>query len=75
MAGWSPPSPSQRVVAGVAIAYAVVLADMILIWGTILLGVVVGLVLVVAYFLWRLLVAVEAVADGVHRIAAERDRN
>jgi len=75
MSSWSPPSPSGPVLAGVAFAYAVVLAYLVLIRGTILLGVIVGLVVVVVYFLWRLLVAVEAVTDGAHRIADEREQN
>lgn len=73
MSGWSPPSPPRELLAGIALAYVVVLAYALFIQGSLLLGLVPGIVFLVGYYLWRLLVAVEAIADGVHRIASGRE--
>jgi O-antigen ligase len=69
MSGWSPPSLPRALLVGTAVVWLVLLAYAILIQGRILLGVLPGLGLVVLYVLWRFLVALEAIADGVHRIA------
>ncbi|WP_436926890.1 hypothetical protein [Halosimplex amylolyticum] len=75
MSGWSPPSPHRVVLVGLVPAYAIVLAYAVLVQGSVLLGLLPGLVLVGAYFLWRLLVALEAIADGIHRLADQRERD
>ena len=73
MTGWSPPSIPRRWLALVATLYAVVLAYAVLIQGSFLLGALPGVVAVATYVLWRFLVALEAIADGVHRIADDGD--
>jgi hypothetical protein len=73
MSGWSPPSPPRAVLAGAAVVCAVFFLYMVLIQVEILLGVLPGVVLVATYVLWRFLVALEAIADGVHRIADSRE--
>ena len=74
MPGWSPPSVPRTALVTAAVLYAVVLVYLVLIRGTILLGLFPGLVAVVLYVVWRFLAALEAVADGVHRIADEHER-
>ena len=74
MPGWSPPSVPRTALVTAAVLYAVVLVYLVLIRGTILLGLFPGLVAVVLYVVWRFLVALEAIADGVHRIADEHER-
>ena len=74
MSGWSPPSVPRPWLIGIALLYVPVLGYTILVQGSILLGLLPGLVLLAAYVLWRFLVALEAIADGVHRIADQRER-
>ncbi|WP_254830977.1 hypothetical protein [Haloglomus salinum] len=72
MSGWSPPSiPRPWLVAALGL-YALVVAYSVLIAGQLLLGVVPGLFLVGLYLLWRLLVAVEAIAEAQQRLADHR---
>jgi len=73
MSGWSPPSPSNALVAGIAVLGFAWLAYAVLIQGSILVGILPGALLVAVYVLWRFLVALEAIADGVHRIADQRE--
>jgi hypothetical protein len=73
MTGWSPPSPPRALLAGTAIVWLVLLAYAVLIQGTLLLGLLPGALVAGAYVLWRFLVALEAIADGVHRIADSRE--
>ncbi|WP_415380335.1 hypothetical protein [Halosimplex sp. TS25] len=63
------------VLVGLVPVYAVVLAYAVFVQGSALLGLFPGLVVAGAYFLWRLLAALEAIADGVHRLADQRDRD
>lgn len=74
MAGWSPPSPSQLVLATVALLGVAVLAYSVLIQGAVLIGLFPLALVVGGYVVWRFLVALEAIADGVHRIADQRER-
>ena len=74
MPGWSPPSVPRTALVTAAVLYAVVLVYLVLIRGTILLGLFPGVVAVVLYVVWRFLVALEAIADGVHRIADQHER-
>jgi hypothetical protein len=73
MTGWVPPSIPRRWLAAIVAVYAVVLAYAVLIQGSFLLGALPGVVVAATYVLWRFLVALEAIADGVHRIADGRD--
>jgi hypothetical protein len=73
MSGWSPPAPSNALVAGAGVVLLSWLAYAILIQGAILIGLLPGTLVVAAYVLWRFLVALEAIADGVHRIADQRE--
>ncbi|MFC7139644.1 hypothetical protein ACFQMA_07300 [Halosimplex aquaticum] len=75
MSGWSPPSLHRMVLVGLVPAYAVVVAYALFVHGTLLLGLLPGLIVACAYFLWRLLVALEAIADGVHRLADRQERD
>ena len=74
MTGWSPPSPPRALLAGAAVVWLVLLAYAILIQGSILIGLLPGVLVVATYVIWRFLVALEAIADGVHRIADQRER-
>jgi len=74
MTGWSPPSPPAALVAGVAVLALAWLVYAVLVQGSFLLGLLPVLVLAALYVLWRFLVALEAVADGLHRIADEDER-
>lgn len=72
MPDWSPPAIPRSVIAVVCLVLLVELAYAVLIRGSILIGVLPGLVLVVAYVVWRFLVAFEAIAVALHRLADER---
>jgi uncharacterized membrane protein len=73
MSGWSPPAPSPALVGTVGLVYLVVLAYAVFIQGSILLGLLFGVVLVAVYLAWRLFVVLESIADSLHRIADQRD--
>jgi threonine/homoserine/homoserine lactone efflux protein len=74
MSGWSPPELSGGVVAGFAFVSALILAYAVLIQGSFLLGLLPVVLFGFGYLVWRAVAAVEAVADGVQRIADERER-
>ena len=57
----------------ICICYLPVLAYTVVIVGQILLGVLIGAVLGGVYLGWRFLVAVEAIADALQRIADQRE--
>ncbi|WP_225333674.1 hypothetical protein [Halomicrobium urmianum] len=73
MTGWSPPRPSPRAVAAAVALYALVLAYALLVVQQVLLGVLFGVFFVGLYFAWRLLRAVEAIADAQQRMADRRE--
>lgn len=73
MADWSPPSLPRNWLIAIAVFYALLLAYSILIAGQLLLGVLPGFVIVFLYFLWRGLVAVEAIADAQQRMASQKE--
>jgi hypothetical protein len=74
MSEWSPPSVPRQWVVGIGLVYAVVAVYSLLVIQQILLGVVIPAVLIVSsYLLWRFLVAVEAIADALQRIARQRE--
>ncbi|QLH81592.1 hypothetical protein [Halosimplex pelagicum] len=74
MSGWSPPSLPRELLAAFGAAYLLVIAYALLVQGAILLGVLPGVLLIGAYLLWRIMAAVEAIADGVQRIAEQMER-
>ena len=70
MSGWSPPSLSRRTVAAVVVGYVLIAAYSLVIAAQLLLGVILpGVVLLASYLLWRVLHAIEAIADALQRIA------
>lgn len=75
MTDWSPPSiPRPWLIAGV-VFYILLLAYSVLITGQLLLGVLPGFLLFGLYFLWRVLAAVEAIADAQQRMAAQEEQD
>lgn len=74
MSEWSPRSVPRQWVVGIGLVYALVATYSLLVIQQILLGVVVPAALIVSsYILWRFLVAVEAIADALQRIARQRE--
>lgn len=71
MAGWSPPSPSPIVTKLLLAVWLLFLGYALVAMQNVLVGVLPGLIGIGGYYAWRLLVAVEATADGVHRLADE----
>lgn len=74
MSEWTPRQPSQLAVIGLSICYLLVLAYSVIIAGQLLLGVLIGAVFGVVYLGWRFLVAVEAIADALQRLARQREQ-
>ncbi|MFB6152053.1 MAG: hypothetical protein ABEJ40_09640 [Haloarculaceae archaeon] len=76
MSGWSPPSLPRAWLVGLGVLFALFFGYSLLVQSTVLLALVPAVVVGAAYYLWRLLVAVEATADAVHRLAdrGERER-
>lgn len=72
MSGWSPPSLLRERIVVLAVLYVSILLYAVLIRGAFLVAFLPGAVLVAGYVVWRFLVALESIADGVHRIADER---
>jgi len=62
---YSPPSPSAPLTAALVAVLAAVFAYSVLIVHQLLLGLVPALLAAVAYYAWRVLAALEAIADGV----------
>jgi hypothetical protein len=75
MSDWSPPSVPRNWLVAIAVCYAVLLAYSVLIAGQLLLGVLPGFAIVFLYFLWRALVAVEAIADAQQRLASRHEES
>ncbi|WP_188884437.1 hypothetical protein [Halarchaeum grantii] len=73
MTDWSPPSIPRNWLIAIVVFYILLLAYSLLIAGQLLLGVLPGFVLVFLYFLWRGMVAVEAIADAQQRMATLRE--
>jgi len=74
MSGWSPPSPSSRTVAVVGILLLAVLLYALLVAQQVLLGLFPVVAVGAGYVAWRLLLAIEAIADALQRLAAARER-
>ncbi len=75
MSGWSPPEISREWLVGVGVVYIALLGySLVVVQQVLLLGLFPGLLLVSLYLLWRFLVAVEAIADALQRIAHQREQ-
>ena len=74
MSHWSPPSVPRSWLVGIAVVYLLVLAYSVIIAGQILLGVMVGVLFGMLYIGWRFIAAVEAIADGLQRIAHQHEK-
>lgn len=70
----TPPQPSPRIVAFVGVVCLAILVYATLALGNPLVGVFPTVVALVCYGGWRFLLAVEAMADGLQRLAAARER-
>jgi len=73
MTGWSPPTISRQWLIGIGTVYALLLAYVVLVLGELLVGLVPAFAFLSLYFAWRFLLAVEAIADALQRIARERE--
>ena len=69
MSGWSPPALSRRQLAAVGLLIAVSVVYSVFVAAQLLLVLGPAVLLVTLYFAWRLLLAVEAIADALQRIA------
>jgi cytochrome c-type biogenesis protein CcmH/NrfG len=74
MATWSPPSLPQRWLVAAAVLFVFLFGYSVLVIGQVLLGILPGIVLAVLYVSWRLLAAVEAIAEAQQRSADARER-
>ena len=76
MSDWSPPSVPRHWLIGIGVLYVLLAVYSVLVVQQILLGVVVpGMVIVSVYITGRFLVAVEAIADALQRIADQREED
>ena len=69
MSGWSPPKPSSGQLAGIGFVVSVIIGYATIIAQQLLLGLIPALFILLLYFAWRFLRAIEACADALHRIA------
>jgi predicted tellurium resistance membrane protein TerC len=75
MSGWSPPSVPRNWLLAVGVAYALVFAYGLLVLQQLLLVLFPAVLAASVYLVWRLLVAVEAIADALQRIADQQERD
>lgn len=61
----------KKPLAGIIALYAVVFAYFLMIAQQLLIGILLGVVVIFLYILWRFLIALEAIADAHQRIANE----
>jgi len=73
MPGWSPPTLSRGQLAGIAVGLLAVAAYSVLIAGQLLLVVFPAAAVFVVYLIWRLVRAIEAIADAQQRRANDPD--
>jgi len=73
MSNWSPPAVRQLWLAVFVVGYLLVLAYSVVIAQRILLGIWIGVLCGALYLGWRLLTAIEAIADALQRIARQRE--
>mgnify|MGYP000026359493 CR=1 FL=1 len=74
MSARSRPTPSRTALVGFTIASVLILAYALLIVQQLLLGIVPIVLVGLGYLVWRVVVALEAIADAAQRIADERER-
>lgn len=75
MADYSPPSFSRKWFVGIVLLYVLLLAYSVLIVQQLLLGIIPGIAIGFFYLVWRFLVAVEAIADALQRLAQQREQD
>lgn len=75
MSGWSPPTLSRKWLVGICLFYILLFGYALIFLQELLLGVVVGVLVGSLYILWRVLVAVEAIADALQRLAHQREQD
>lgn len=73
MSGWSPPTLSRGQLAGVVGGLLVVAAYSVVIAGQLLLVMFPIILMIVLYLAWRVVRAVEAIADAQQRLANDGD--
>ena len=73
MADRSPPSPPSSIVVVFLCCWLLWLLYALLVMQAVLLGLLPGLLAAAGYVAWRLLVAVESIADSLQRLAEERE--
>jgi hypothetical protein len=74
MADRSPPIPSSSIVVVFLCCWVLWLLYALLVLQAVLLGLLPGLLAAAGYVAWRLLVAVESIADSLRRLADERQQ-
>lgn len=75
MADYSPPSLSHEWFVGIVLLYVLLLAYLALVVQQLLLGIIPGIAIGFFYLMWRFLVAVEAIADALQRLAQQREKD
>lgn len=75
MPNWSPPSLSNRTAAFVGVLLVVVLFYALFVLQNVLLGLFPVFAVGAGYILWRLLAAIEAIADALQRLADAYERS
>ncbi|MFC7042142.1 hypothetical protein DM826_08370 [Halonotius aquaticus] len=72
MSDWSPPTLSRGQLAGLIVGLLAVAAYSLVIAQQLLLVIFPAAAVVVVYLAWRFVVAVEAIADALQRLAAHK---
>lgn len=75
MSGWSPPSLSREWRIGIALFYVFLFVYFLIFLQRLLTGIFVGSLIGLCYIVWRFLIATEAIADALHRIAHQREQS
>lgn len=73
MSEWSRPQLSRPLLVGISICYLLVFAYAFVIAGEILFAIWIGVFCGVVYLSWRFVVAFEAIADALQRLARQRE--
>jgi len=72
MSDWSPPTLSRGQLAGIVVGLLAVAAYSLVIAQQLLLVVFPAAALIAVYLAWRFVVAVEAIADALQRLATQK---
>jgi len=72
MSDWSPPTLSRGQLAGITVGLLAVAAYSLVIAQQLLLVVFPAAALIAVYLAWRFVVAVEAIADALQRLATQK---